>query len=61
MSTSFDAAKAALSDTPRASLKEFIDYAKSNYVYLALMFGGGFVVQAVEIAEQLQELNNDYS
>ena len=53
MSTAFKAAKAALGGTPRPSVEDFIKHAKNNYVELALMFGGGFVVQAVEIAEEL--------
>ena len=55
MNRSFEEAKAALVDTPRPSLKEFIDYGKNNFVLLALMLGEGFVVQAVEIAEALLE------
>lgn len=61
MNRSFEEAKVALVDTPRPSLKEFIDYGKNNFVLLALMLGEGFVVQAVEFAEQLKELTDGNS
>ena len=53
MGKAFEAATAALADTPRPTLESFIAHAKDNFVDLAYMYGQGFVVHAVEIAEEL--------
>ena len=52
-SDAFELAKLQAADIPRASVEEFIEFAKTNFVPLAYMFGNGFVLQAVEIAEEL--------
>ena len=49
----YEQAKEDYKDFPRPSLKEFIAHAKNGYVELSFMYGGGFVLQAIEIAEEL--------
>ena len=51
MSEAFERAREAIAHLPTPNVEDFIDYAKSNFVELALMFGEGFVVHAVNIAE----------
>lgn len=51
--TSYEQAKEFYRDTPRPSVEEFIDYAKEGFAEAALLFGAGFVLQAIEIAEAL--------
>jgi hypothetical protein len=53
--------KAALEyykDVPRSSIEEFIEFGKTNFVFLQKMYGAGFVLQAIEIAELLKEKND---
>lgn len=61
MSEIYEAAKATLADTPRPSLEEFIAFAKDNFVELAYLHGQGFLVHAIELAEELQELKNAHN
>lgn len=53
--TSYEQAKEKYKDTPRPSVQEFIDHAKEGFAEMALLFGDGFVLQAIEIAEALLE------
>lgn len=55
---SYEQAKEKYKDTPRPSVQEFIDRAKEGFAEMSLLFGDGFVLQAIEIAEALlEELN----
>lgn len=56
--TPYEIAKERHKDTPRPTTQEFIDYAKNNFVELGLMFGDGFVVHAVELAEELLDVKS---
>lgn len=38
---------------PRPTVEEFIDRAKEGFIEMALLFGDGFVLHAIEIAEEL--------
>jgi len=51
--TPYEQAKEEHKDFPRPSVEDFIAHAKNNFVALAFVYGGGFVLQAVEIAEEL--------
>jgi preprotein translocase subunit Sss1 len=51
--TAYEQAKEHYKDVPRPTVEEFINHAKEGFVGLALLFGEGFVLQAVEIAETL--------
>lgn len=55
MSEAFDRAKERFKDVKRPSVEAFIAFSKNNFVDLGLMFGDGYVLQAVEIAEALLE------
>jgi hypothetical protein len=61
MSEAYERAKEEYKDFPRPSIEEFIAHSKNAFNTLGLLFGEGFVIQAVEIAEQLQELKNGNS
>ena len=50
---SYEQAKEHFKDVPRPTVEEFIAHAKEGFVEMALIFGKGFVLQAVEIAEAL--------
>jgi len=54
--TAYETAKEQVKDLPRPTTQEFIDYAKNNFVELGLLFGSGFVVHAVELAEELLDV-----
>lgn len=56
--TPYEIAKERLKDTPRPSPQEFIDFAKNNFVELGLMLGDGFVISAVELAEELLDVQS---
>lgn len=51
--TSYEQAKEQYKDTPRPTVKEFIAHSKNAFHNLGLLFGEGFVLQAIEIAEAL--------
>jgi uncharacterized membrane protein YjdF len=51
--TSYEQAKEQYKDVPRPTVEEFIAHSKNAFNHLAFIFGEGFVLQAVEIAEQL--------
>jgi hypothetical protein len=51
--SSYEQTKERYKDVPRPTVEEFINHAKEGFVGLALLFGEGFVLQAVEIAETL--------
>ena len=53
--TSYEQAKEQYKDTPRPTVVEFIDRAKEGFAEMALLFGDGFVLHAIEIAEALLE------
>ena len=53
MSEAFERARAEIAKLPTPTIEDFIDHAKTNFVELSLMFGEGFVVHAVNIAELL--------
>ena len=53
MSEAFERAKERFKDVERPSVEAFIAFSKNNFVDLGLMFGDGYVLQAVEIAEEL--------
>jgi len=38
-----------------ASLDEFIEHGKTKFVFLELVVGNGWALQAIEIAEQLKK------
>ena len=42
-------------DTPRASLDEFIEHGKNGFIFLELVAGNGWILQAIEFAEQLKK------
>ena len=44
-------------DQPRPSLDEFIKHGKEHFVFLEMLGGSGWILQAIEIAEQLKEVN----
>ena len=50
---SYEQAKEKYKYTPRPTVVEFIDHAKEGFAEMALLFGDGFVLQAIEIAEAL--------
>jgi hypothetical protein len=52
---SYEQAKEKYKDVPRPTIQEFIDHAKEGFVEMSLLFGDGFVLQAIEIAEALLE------
>jgi hypothetical protein len=39
----------------RPSIDAFINFAKGGFVLLEMMYGAGWVLQAIEIAEQLKK------
>jgi len=41
----------------RSSLDEFIKHGKNNFIFLELIAGIGWVLQAIEIAEQLKKVS----
>ena len=51
--TSYEQAKEFYKDTPRPSVQEVIEHSKNAFHNLGLLFGEGFVLQAIEIAEAL--------
>lgn len=53
MNEAFDRAKERLKDVERPSVEAFIAFSKNSFVDLSLLFGEGYVLQAVEIAEEL--------
>ena len=53
MSEAFERARAAIAHLPTPTIEDFIDHAKNNFVELSLLYGEGFVVHAVNIAELL--------
>ena len=53
MSEAYEQAKEHYKDTPRPTVKEFIAHSKNAFHNLGLLFGEGFVLQAIEIAEEL--------
>jgi hypothetical protein len=53
MSEAFERARAELAKLPTPTVEDFINHGKNNFVELSLMFGEGFVVHAVNIAELL--------
>jgi hypothetical protein len=56
--TAYEQAKEDAKDIPRPTTQEFIEHAKNNFVQLGLLFGNGFVLHAVEIAEELLDARN---
>ena len=58
MSKAFERARAEIAKLPTPNIEDFIAHAKENFVELALMYGDGFVVHAVNIAELLLEKQN---
>lgn len=42
-------------DIEKPSLDEFIKFAKTNFVFLDVTFGAGFILQAIQIAEDLRK------
>ena len=56
--TAYERAKEQVKDLPRPTTEEFIAFAKNNFVELALLFGSGFVVRAVEVAEELLDVKS---
>ena len=57
----YDEAVDVYKDIPRPSLEEFIEFGKTNFVFLGQIYGTGFVLQAIEIAEMLKEKNETNS
>ena len=55
MSEAFKKAEAAIAHLPTPNIEDFLDYAKTNFVELSLLYGEVFVVHAVHIAELLLE------
>jgi hypothetical protein len=51
--SAYERAKEHYKDVPRPTIQEFIDHAKEGFVEMSLLFGDGFVLQAIEIAEAL--------
>ncbi len=51
MSEAFERARAEIAKLPTPTIEDFIEHAKTNFVELSLLFGEGFVVHAVNIAE----------
>ena len=51
----YEEAKAFYSNIEKSSLDEFIHYGKENFIFLAVLFGGGWALQAIEFAEQLKK------
>ena len=43
----------------RSSLDEFIKHGKNNFIFLELIAGIGWVLQAIEIAEQLKKVSEE--
>jgi hypothetical protein len=56
--TAYEIAKEQTKNIPRPSTQEFIDFAKNNFTELGLIWGNGFVVHAVEIAEELLDVKS---
>jgi len=46
-----------LKDVPRPSLEEFIKVGKEDFIYFEKLYGVGFILHAIEIAEMLKEKN----
>lgn len=44
-------------DVPRPSLEEFIKVGKKDFIYFEKLYGAGFILHAIEIAEMLKEKN----
>ena len=44
----------------RPPIDEFIKYAKDRFVFLQSMYGDAWVLQAIEIAEELKALQNKW-
>lgn len=51
----YEQAKEYYKDTPRPTVEDFIARSKDAFQNLGLLFGEGFVLQAIEIAEALLE------
>ncbi len=59
MSEAFERAREEIAKLPTPNIEDFIDFGKTSFVELSLMFGAGFVVHAVNIAEMLLELQKE--
>jgi hypothetical protein len=46
-------------DMPRPSLDEFIQHGKENFVFLEMIAGSGWMLQAIEFAEQLKKATEE--
>ena len=46
-------------DDKRPPLEEFIEYAKKHFIFLQSMYGDAWVLQAIEIAEELRKAQNE--
>jgi hypothetical protein len=42
-------------DDKRPSIEEFINYAKKHFIFLQSIYGDAWVLQAIEIAEDLRK------
>lgn len=52
----YEHAKELYLNTPRPSIDEFIRHAKEDFLFLGKIAGDGFILQAIEIAEKLKEM-----
>jgi len=55
MNMNYEEAVEHYKDTPRTSLDEFIEHGKTKFVFLEIILGSGWALQAIEIAEQLKK------
>jgi hypothetical protein len=53
----YEEAVEELKDVPRPSLEEFIKVGKNDFIYFEKLYGAGFILHAIEIAELLKERN----